>query len=143
MKLIAEARIRNGKMEFKQRSVFLSDIERLKDGDYVVSVERKKKKRSIDQNKYYWGVVVPMVKHGLLDIGYRITTEGTHEYLKSEFNIKEIVNERTGEILKTIGSTTEMSTVDMLNYFDTIRQWSSEYLGVYIPEPSEQLRIEV
>lgn len=143
MKLLAEARIRNGKMEFKQRSIFLSDIQKLKDGDYIISVERAKKKRSIEQNRYYWGIIVPMVKEGMIEVGYRMTTEATHEFLKMNFNIVEITNEKTGEILKSIGSTTEMSTSQMMEYFANIYQWASEYLGIYIPEPNEQIRIEV
>lgn len=142
MKVIESCRIRNGKLELKQKSVFVSDVAKLKDGDYVITIEKQKKKRSIEQNRYYWGVVVPLVKQGLLDVGYRMTTELTHEYLKEHFNVLELINERTGEILKTIGSTTEMSTSQIMDYFTKITEWAAEYLNVQIPQPNEQLLIE-
>jgi len=141
MRIIADARIKQGRLEFKQRSSFLTDVEKLRDGEYIVTVERARRKRSIDQNRYYWGVVVPLVKEGLTDIGYRLTTEAVHEFLKGQFNIVEIVNEKSGEIMKSIGSTTEMSTSQMMDYFSKIKEWASEYLSVYIPDPNEQLSI--
>lgn len=143
MKLISDVRIRNGKLDFKQRSNFLSDVSKFKDGDYILTIEKRKKKRSVEQNRYYWGVVVPLVKSGLNDTGWRMTTDGTHEYLKNEFNIIEVVNERSGEVIKTIGSSTEMSTSQMMDYFAKITEWAAEYLNVNIPDPNEQLQIEM
>ena len=143
MKLIADIRIENGTLKFKQRSTVLSDIAQMRDGEYVMTIERKRRKRSLMQNAYYWGVVVPLVKEGLLDVGYRMTTEAVHEYLKGQFSITEIVNERTGEVLKSIGSTSEMTTSQMMDYFAEITQWAAEYLNVQIPQPNEQLKIEI
>jgi len=143
MKLIVGCRIEQGQLRFKQRSTFLSDLQQFKDGDYILTIERKRRKRSLMQNAYYWGVVVPLVKEGLLDVGYRMTTEAVHEYLKGQFSITEIVNERTGEVLKSIGSTSEMTTSKMMDYFAEITQWAAEYLNVQIPQPNEQLKIEI
>lgn len=143
MKLIADIRIENGTLKFKQRSTVLSDIAQMRDGEYVMTIERKRRKRSLMQNSYYWGVVVPLVKEGLLDVGYRMTTEAVHEFLKGQFAIIEVVNERTGEVLKSIGSTSEMTTSKMMDYFAEITQWAAEYLNVQIPQPNEQLKIEL
>ena len=143
MKLIADIRIENGTLKFKQRSTVLSDIAQMRDGEYVMTIERKRRKRSLMQNAYYWGVVVPLVKEGLLDVGYRMTTEAVHEYLKGQFSITEIVNERTGEVLKSIGGTSQMTTSQMMDYFAEITQWAAEYLNVQIPQPNEQLKIEI
>ena len=143
MKLIADIRIENGTLKFKQRSTVLSDIAQMRDGEYVMTIERKRRKRSLMQNAYYWGVVVPLVKEGLLDIGYRMTMEDTHEFLKGRFNIVEKVNEKTGEILKSVGSTSQMTTSQMMDYFAEITQWAAEYLSIQIPQPNEQLKIEL
>ena len=61
MKLIHDVRIKNGKLDLKQLSVFYSDIEKLKDGEYILTLEKKTKKRSLSQNAYYHGVVIPIV----------------------------------------------------------------------------------
>lgn len=143
MKIVQGCRIKNGKFDLKQRNDFLSDISKLKDGDYILTIERQKKKRSLYQNSYYWGVIVPLVKSGLTEQGWRVTTTQVHEDLKKEFNLIEIVNEKNGEIKRVIGSSTEMSTSQMMDYFAKISQWAAEYLGINIPEPNEQLKIEL
>ena len=141
MKIAQKITIRGGKLVLPHRSQLISDIAKFEDGDYVLTIEKKKKKRSLSQNAYYWGVVVPLVKKGLNDVGYRMTTETTHDYLKTNFNIIEIANEINGEIISFIGSTTEMSTSQMMDYFAKITEWAAEFLGVQIPEPNEQLKI--
>ena len=141
MRIVQNITIRGGKLVLPHRSQLISDIKIFKDGDYVLTIEKKSKKRSLSQNAYYWGVVVPLVKKGLNDVGYRMTTEITHDYLKTNFNIIEIANEINGEIISFIGSTTEMSTSQMMDYFAKITEWAAEFLGVQIPEPNEQLKI--
>jgi hypothetical protein len=107
-----------------------------------IEIRPKRKRRSVFQNAYYWGVVVPLVKAGLNDIGYKIGLEQTHELLKSKFHIVEYVNENTGEIIKAIGTTTDMTTSEMMDYFEEITQWAAEYLNIQIPQPNEQIEIE-
>ncbi len=108
-----------------------------------ITIQKKRKNRSLEQNAYYWSVVVPMVQIGLMDAGYKVGKEETHEFLKATFNKKELVNEQTGEILQTVGSTAGMSTVDMMEYFREITTWALEFLGIEIPEPGQQIKIEL
>ena len=111
--------------------------------DIEITIQRKRRRRTVQMNSYYWGVMVPLVASGLQDAGYRVDRESTHEFLKSTFNKKEIVNEDTGEILHTIGSTSQMSTVEMMEYFAEITQWSAEFLNIEIPLPGEQIKINI
>lgn len=111
--------------------------------DIQITVERKRKRRSLMQNAYYFGVVLPLVVSGLNEIGYRVDKDKTHEFLKSMFNKKELVNEQTGEILQTVGSTVDMSTVQMMEYFADITGWAAEFLNVQIPEPGEQTTFDL
>lgn len=111
--------------------------------DIELTIQRKRRRRSLEQNAYYFGVVVPIVCAGLQDAGYRVTREVTHEFLKATFYKKELVNESTGEVLQTVGSTSEMSTVEMMDYFQEITQWAAEFLNVQIPAPNEQIKIEL
>lgn len=36
-----------------------------------------------------------------------------------------------------------MTTVEMMEYFAEITAWAAEYLGVEIPQPGEQITIEL
>ena len=112
----------------------------LKDGRYELTLESKNN-RSLQQNKYYFGSVLPLIKEGLKEIGYReiTTVEQTHELMKFMFLKKQIVNENTGEVLETIGSTTKLTTIEFNDYIDRISQFAAEFLGVEILPPNTQV----
>jgi hypothetical protein len=55
--------IKNGKADLKTLRKALQFIRSLKDGWYDVKFTKHKNKRSIQQNKYYWGVVIPFVQN--------------------------------------------------------------------------------
>ena len=143
MKLIAEARIRNGRMEFKQRSVFLSDIEKLKDGEYIVSVEKKKKKRSIDQNAYIHALFT-LLKDSLNELGNSFTMEQVKEMMKFKFLLVEMYNKDTGALIGSrIRGTSELTTWELNEFFEKIIAYAADEFGIILPYPNEQLRIEV
>lgn len=133
----------NHELHYKQPSKVLSDLRAFKDCDVVVTIERATRKRSLNQNAYYWGIMIPLVRQGLTDAGYRITQIETHELLKSMFAKAEHINQITGEVLVTTGSTAQMTTSQMMDYFAEITQWAAEYLEVQVPQPNEQLTIEI
>ncbi len=108
-----------------------------------ITIQKKRKARSLEQNQYYWGVVVPVCQSGLFDAGYKVGKEETHDFLKSMFLKVEIVNEQTGEILQSVGSTSKLSTVEAMEYFAEITRWAAEFLNVEIPAPGEQIRINL
>lgn len=112
----------------------------LKDGKYLIRIDSFKK-RTLNQNAYYHGVVVPMIKHGLNNIGYNEvrTNEDAHEVLKHLFLKRNIVNHNTGEVMATIaGSTANLKTVEFNSFLEDIWQWAKEYLNIHIPAPNEQ-----
>ena len=130
-------------LKIYNRANFDKDVLMFLDKEITITVERKKKKRSLSQNNYYFGVVVPLVRMGLVDIGYRAGLEQAHNYLRDNFAKGELVNENTGEILPIKLSTTEMTTTDFMGYIEQIQQWSAEYLNVQIPDPNEQIKLEL
>ena len=130
-----------GELKIFDRLGFMREVKLMAGQDVWLSVEKLKRNRSNNQNRYYWSVVVKLCRAGLIDVGYRVSNEQTHDFLKSNFAVKELVNESTGEILTSIGSTTDMSTVDFMDYLDKISIWASEYLSVSIPEPEEQVEL--
>jgi hypothetical protein len=116
-------------------------IKSLKDGRYQVEVS-KLNKRSNQQNRYYFGVLVAMVQQGLNDIGTEVTKEETHEFLKARFNYTEIVNTETGEVMQVPRSTTDLSKEQFSEYKDKIQRWAAEWLNIVIPDPGELLTMD-
>ncbi|MFH2074566.1 MAG: hypothetical protein ABIJ57_04345, partial [Pseudomonadota bacterium] len=94
---------------------------------------KHKVKRSDEQNRYYWGVVVSILAD---HFGYE--PEELHEEMKLMFNpIQSKIDPS-----RTIGgSTTKMSTVEFFSdedsYVERICRWSATEHGVYIPPPEK------
>src|SRR5680860_984296 len=57
--------------------------------------------RSVNQNAYYWGVVIPIWQNIFkTEWGEFYSKEETHEFLKYNCNYLEKVNENTGECIR-------------------------------------------
>lgn len=112
----------------------------LDDGSYLLKIQSKKK-RSLLQNQYYWGCVVPMVKDGLRDAGYNEvkTNEDAHEIIKHLFLKRKLTSEKNGDEIVIPGSTAKLTTIEFNTLIDEVIQWASEYLGISIPLPNEPL----
>lgn len=106
-----------------------------------VRVHKKGAKRSNQQNRYLWGVVIEEVRLGLLNIGYEMTAEETHFFLKSKFNPIEFPN-KEGEAIQLPGTTTNLTKTQFGEYIEKIGQWAAEYLGIRIPQPNEHLEMK-
>lgn len=148
MKLTYNARSLNGSLKIQNRFQLVQDLQNLEGKDLVLTIERKKKKRSGPQNRYYWSVVVPIVRSGLIDAGWErekiAGSEQVHELLKHLFCKKvELINENTGEVIEMPPTTTSLTTTDMMEYIEDIQRWSAEFLGVIIPDPGEQMLLEL
>jgi hypothetical protein len=123
----------------------LKDLFRdLKDGKHLVTV-KDFRKRSLNQNAYYWGVVVPMVKDGLYQAGFdEVTTnEDAHEMLKQIHLTKRMVSKLSGDVIDLAGSSAKLTIPEFNDYIERICKWAVEYLGVVIPSPEEQYAVFV
>lgn len=143
MKLIYNGTVKPSGLHINNRMRFNDEIQNFAGKEVTITVERKRRKRSLSQNAYFHGVVVPICKDGLNDVGYQFTLEQTKTKLKEMFAQSEMVNETTGEYLSFTKDTSDMSTGEMLDFIASIQQWATEFLGVYIPDPNKQLNLEL
>lgn len=140
MKVSIHSKVEGGRLARNRRT--LSNALREYEGkEITITIQRKKKTRSNQQNAYYWGAVLPIVKRAMRDAGHTLTQEDCHLMLRAKFLTKALPLGDDGEFIDHIRSTTELSTVDFLEYIEDIRMWCAEYLGVDIPEPNEQTEI--
>lgn len=107
----------------------------------LVKFERRGSKRSLPQNRYYHAVVVQSVMLGLRDIGYSLSHDETHFFLKQKFNPVQIPN-KEGEAIELPGTTTQMNKSDFSEYIERIAQWAAEYLSVVIPPANSDLKMQ-
>lgn len=94
------------------------------------------KMRSLPQQRYYFGVIIKILSD---ELGY--SPMQIHEMLKEEF-LFEILHIRTKDNIlqkKIVKSTTEITTAEAEQYYSDIRQWASMELGIWLPEPNEEI----
>lgn len=148
MKLKYYAVAQNGRLKITNRNGLVEDLLAMDGKQLVVTIEKKRKSRSLQQLRYYWGVVVPIVRSGLIDAGWERekvnSSEMVHEVLKTLFCPKdEMYNEQTGEVMELPPTTTGLSTTGMMAYFSDIQRWAAEFLNIHIPDPGEQVLMDL
>jgi hypothetical protein len=131
------ATVIDGKLTLLAPNLFKEAVRLLDGKDVTLTIERSSK-RSSQQNRYYWGGIIPVVQYGMQQLGVKMSNEQVHELLKFKFLLEDVVTEDGEILMQTIGSTTKLNTIKFNEYIDDIREWSLEYLGQDIPEPNEQ-----
>ena len=134
---IFQANIVDKKLKFfeHEKVAMARWIATFKNGNKVDIVIRKhKEKRTNEQNKYYWGVVIPI----LADYFGHDNAEDMHEDLKLKFNPAESKIDQ-GKIIG--GTTTKLSTVDFYSaedsYIERICRWAASEYSIFIPPPKK------
>jgi len=117
----------------------IKHIENLPEGMYEVTISKKSKGRSLNQNGYYWAVIINPLAEWL---GWDDPDE-LHEFLKEKFGFREErLIEKTGEVVLVPKSTKEYTTIEMEKYHEKIRIWAARDLIYTIPLPNEQHAID-
>ncbi len=105
--------------------------------DVSLTAKRYAKQRSNPQNRYYYGVVLPIVVTFFKSYGNDVSPEEVHEYLKREVGglVKDIVLP-DGSEYRVTQSSTEADKLAWEDWMTAIRTWASKY-QVFIPLPNE------
>ena len=147
MKLEIYTQVTNGNLT-RNRPLLTKAIESLEGKNVTITIEKTKKKRSNNQNAFYWGVVVPLIRQGLNDLGHFYTNNQAHEIAKahvSEFYPDVIVEEQfipaTKQTIKRIKSTSELTTSEFMDYAHVVGEFATDFLNITIPEPGEQMQL--
>lgn len=124
-------RVERGKFVPENKDLFRSAFYGHEGKRVRVTVERFRNRRSSEQNRYYFGVVVPAIakKIGEPDL------EAVHEMLKAEFNYEMLViGDRE---MRKPKSTAKLETMEFAQYMEKVRMWAAQFLELYIPDPNE------
>ena len=127
MKIIHTGTVEKGKIQFDNLKKFKMDIYKHEGKPVEMTISRKKKHRSLNENSYYWGVPLAIMGDHL---GY--TNDEMNEAIKAEF----LVVRPEGKP-KYHRSTKDLTTLEFEDLMSKIRRWASIEFGVYIPEPNE------
>lgn len=131
------AQIKDGKLILQNKFAFNNTVKEQPDGEYDLVLGKHYNKASSLQFGYLYGVVYPNSIIALINAGYEEykTVDEVDIFWKIQFANKEIVNRETGEIQKIPFSKSQFKTIDEMAYCDQIRNYCSEYLDHFIPDP--------
>ena len=119
-----------GTLAIRDRDAFVKAMAQLPQGEYWITVERKKAKRSLDQNAYWWAVPVKILAE---HCGY--TENQMHYALLGEcFGYTSGLN---GRPMPVKPSSSDLSVEEFTHLIDWCLTWAAAELGVIIPNPNE------
>jgi len=109
----------------------------------TLTLEKTKKQRSLSQNAFHWGVIIPLMKDAMRDMGNIYTDKQIHDYMRSLFlKVTEPLG-KEGLFIERIKSSTELSTSEWMDWNTQITIWCAEFLHLTIPEPNSQQQLEI
>jgi hypothetical protein len=109
----------------------------------VIEVSQYRAKRSNEQNKYYWYIVVQYQRGCFKERwGEVYTKEQVHDWNKANIFCKELIDEDTGEVYKIPGSSAAQNKMEFEERMELIRQFFWTKFEWKIPMPNEQIEIE-
>lgn len=143
MKFEIRTSVVNGHLK-RNKNLIIDAINFYEGKDIVVTINKAGKQRSMPQNRYYWGCLIPLLQSGIKESwGEVYTKEAAHELLKAKFLFYERVNEDTGEILRVPKSTTENTTSAQEDFHHEVRQFLFDWFGIDAPLPNEEITMDL
>jgi hypothetical protein len=131
---------KNGSIRFKERENVVRFLESIEERPVTVIIKEVKSVRSLGWNNFYWAVVIPYVRQGLIDVGYdpdELDSEIVHEYLKKRFLKKEVYSPHKEEIMSVTKRTSKLTNGEFKEYISEVQRWATKFLHIYIPDPHE------
>lgn len=118
---------------FEQMADLAHDVNQLlEEGQtFTVYVCDKKPTRSIQQNKYYWGIVIDCISSHL---GYEPSE--VHELMKYMFNYKRY-KKVDGTRMQVGQSTAKLNKQEFSLYVEQIIGWAADEMNLHIPSTQE------
>jgi len=137
LKIQITSHVTNGKLS-RNRMALAEAITQWEGKDITITIERKRKQRSNQQNRYLHASLT-ILKNELNNLGNNFNMEEVKELVKAKFLMVDVVS-CEGEIYgQRIKGTHECSTGEMLEFISQMRQWAYDVFNIDIPEPNSQI----
>lgn len=140
-KLRFHVSVTRGKLKVGNRRQLERAVTGLVDGDYEMTIGKRRAKPSDPQRAWYFAQIVPLCA---AECGY--SKDAMHEILKARHLPKDAAERHENGVLMGElvigGSITKLSKGEMAEYCEEIRQWANGFLGLQIPEPNPNWRQE-
>jgi hypothetical protein len=124
-----------GKLTLDSRVGFKAYVKTFAGHEVDLVITKHRRKRSTNQNSFWWGVVVPMFAEAC---GY---ASHEHEAVHDELvRVLAGLKPDANPTLQIRKSTTDMSTVEFNELIEQAQIFGAEKLGLVIPDPDTAYR---
>lgn len=131
MKAKFAATIKNGELAIISGHALRQHLAGYQEGESLeVTVSRRRKTRSTNQNAYYFGVVLKVIAD---HTGHSV--EELHEIFKRKFLPPRVLTYRDQQI-RLPASTTDTNTLEFTEYIESIRAEAAS-MGIEVPNPDQ------
>lgn len=131
-------RVVDGVISIQRRAAIANAIKTLDGENIQIIIKKVGKRRSDNQNKYYWGVVIPAVKAMFEDSGTTLSPEDVHCFLKEHVGgMVKIILTPDNKRISIVETSTKLTTAEWENFMTKIRAWAAAF-GCDIPEPNQE-----
>lgn len=126
MRLKFTGRIENGDLFLDDQYLYDKHKLSLNGKKVQATLEKYKTQRSIRQNKFYWGVVIPIIGEWTGELDHDDIHFGLKDRFLNKRNIKGL----------NMPSTKKLTTTEFEIYLERIKMWLAEE-GIVVPEPNQ------
>ncbi len=125
------AEVKDGHLSVIDKGRFYREIQSFNGEQVEVYIKRRVAKRSMQSNKYYWGVVVAKIRMAIHEqTGESYTREEIHEYLKQKFNPARFHSVISGEEDVIGKSTSHLNQAEFSEFVEKCKVWCLDFFGV-------------
>ena len=130
---------KDGVLHLHNRKRMQEELRQIKPCDVELTI-KKRGKRSLPQNNFYWAVVVKEIQVAFNERGVYMNDEEVHTFLKLHFNPVFMRGEED-EAIQLPGSTAELNKDGFSEYIERIAEWAAKKLDLVLPEPNTQTQL--
>ena len=128
-RLAHHGQIADGRLVVDNPRWFRGMLQQYADAPVVVTIERKRNKRSKEQMGYLWGVVYPLISE---HTGH--SPEDIHDIFKAKYLRRKKV--WRGTTMVVLGSTSALTSNEMAEFITNVVLEAGE-LGISVPPPDK------
>ena len=109
----------------------MNKLKELKEGEYVITVKKKKHIRSLDANAYYWAILTLIASEsGEYD------RDRLHSICAKKFN-GELVHLPKSPAERIGKSTSNLDSAEFSAYVSRVKMWARDEFNIIIPEKQD------
>lgn len=132
MKQSFVCKVVNGQLVYVDARRYKAFMDQVEGNTVDVKIEVRRRKRTLDQNAYWYGVVCKCLSDYL---GY--TKEEVNDLVEQKFLMRTLLIE--GERYGITNKVKNLSTLEFNELKEQVQQWCVESFNLYIPDPDEQI----